>query len=38
LYVGLDEGAAERAIGPHERLVLSTVRSVDARQGRGCWK
>jgi hypothetical protein len=33
LYVGLDEAAAKRPIGPHERLVLSTVRSVDASHG-----
>src|SRR5260221_890906 len=33
LYEGLDEAAAKRSIGPHERLVLSTLRSVGARQG-----
>jgi hypothetical protein len=30
LYEGLDEAAAKRSSGPHERLVLSTLRSVDA--------
>jgi hypothetical protein len=43
LHVGPDEAAAKRPIGPHERLVLSTVRSVDAEHsapnihwGKGC--
>src|SRR5258708_7813277 len=33
LYVGLAEAAAKRPIGPHEWLVLSTVRGVDASHG-----
>jgi hypothetical protein len=35
LYVGLDEATAKRPIGPHERLVLSTVGSVGAEHSLG---